>query len=77
MASGRVVPTATLARVPISEPASRAMLAATPEPPYVAVIFTTERSGEDEATFQATDERLWEMVAEQPGYLGGESTSDG
>jgi heme-degrading monooxygenase HmoA len=53
------------------------MLAATPEPPYVAVIFTTERSGEDEATFQATDQRLWKLVVDQPGYLGGESTSDG
>jgi heme-degrading monooxygenase HmoA len=53
------------------------MLAATPDPPYVAVIFTTERSGDDDRGFQTTDAQLWEMVTEQPGYLGGESTSDG
>lgn len=49
-------------------------LADTPEPPYVAVIFTSERTaaaaGEDYARMSAA---MTELAARQPGYLGMES----
>jgi heme-degrading monooxygenase HmoA len=52
------------------------MFAATPEPPYVAVIFTsmrtsvTDRAAEDYAT---TAERMVALAQRQRGYLGIES----
>jgi heme-degrading monooxygenase HmoA len=49
----------------------------TPDPPYVAVIFTTERTEHDDAGYQRADASLLELVAEQPGYLGVESVGDG
>jgi heme-degrading monooxygenase HmoA len=51
-------------------------IAATPEPPYVAVIFTSLRTDGDQgyAAMSATMERL---AAEQPGYLGIENARDG
>ena len=50
-----------------------AMLASTPAPPYVAVIFTNRRTGDDEAGYLAMAERMDALAAEQPGYLGIES----
>ena len=44
-----------------------------PEPPYVAVIFTNERSDVDEAGYGAAAARMERLAAEQPGYLGFES----
>jgi heme-degrading monooxygenase HmoA len=52
-------------------------LAETPEPPYVAVIFTSERSGEDAEGYESTDAHLLELVQEQPGFLGVEALDDG
>lgn len=53
-------------------------IAKTPEPPYVAVIFTTLRSpeamGDDYAAMADLMDRL---AAKQSGYLGIESTGDG
>jgi len=51
-------------------------IAPTPEPPYVAVIFTTERSDDNEG-YDATDESMRALVEEQPGFLGAESSSNG
>ena len=51
-------------------------LADTPEPPYVAVIFTSLRS-EDGTDYLETDAALLELVAQQPGYLGVEALDDG
>jgi heme-degrading monooxygenase HmoA len=51
-------------------------IAATPEPPYVAVIFTSLRS-DDDADYERTDARLLEIVGDQPGYLGVEALDDG
>ena len=50
-------------------------IAATPEPPYYAVIFTSLRAagGED---YAPTAARLMELAAVQPGFLGVESTRD-
>lgn len=51
-------------------------LADTPEPPYVAVIFTTERS-DDTDGFDETDAALLAQVRTQPGFLGVETVGDG
>jgi heme-degrading monooxygenase HmoA len=50
-------------------------MADTPEPPYVAVIFTSVRTAGDDgyAVMSASMEAL---AAEQPGYLGIESARD-
>ena len=48
------------------------MIARTPEPPYVAVIFSSQRRAEDEG-YAAMAERMVELAAAQPGFLGVES----
>jgi heme-degrading monooxygenase HmoA len=49
------------------------MLAETPAPPYVAVIFTSQRTGEDAAGYDQMAEAMDRLAAAQPGYLGIES----
>jgi heme-degrading monooxygenase HmoA len=49
--------------------------ATTPEPPYYAVIFTSQHSGND-AGYAETAARMLELAPGQPGYLGVESTCD-
>jgi len=51
------------------------LIAHTPEPPYVAVIFTSVRTEGDHG-YTATAERMEQLAAEQPGYLGIESARD-
>jgi len=51
-------------------------IAATPEPPYYAAIFTSVRTPGDDG-YGAMAERMLKMAAEQPGYLGVESARDG
>jgi heme-degrading monooxygenase HmoA len=46
--------------------------ASTPEPPYVAVIFTSVRTSGDNG-YAAMSARMDALAAEQPGYLGIES----
>jgi heme-degrading monooxygenase HmoA len=46
--------------------------AATPAPPYYAVIFSSQRS-QGEGGYNAMAERMVELAASQPGYLGIES----
>jgi heme-degrading monooxygenase HmoA len=46
--------------------------ASTPRPPYYAVIFTSLRTDGD-AGYGATADRMVELAAGQPGYLGIES----
>ena len=48
--------------------------ASLPGPPYYAVIFSSLRNGEDEAGYAAASERMLELAAQQPGFLGAEST---
>ncbi|MBM7171540.1 antibiotic biosynthesis monooxygenase [Streptomyces sp. G44] len=43
------------------------------EPPYYAVVFSSVRRGDDGAEYGATGERLDELVAAVPGFLGMES----
>lgn len=52
------------------------MIAATPEPPYYAVIFTSERT-DDLADYAETASRMEELAIQQPGYLGHESARSG
>ncbi len=44
-----------------------------PEPPYYAVIFTSQRTAVDEG-YGDTADRMVALAAAQPGYLGAEST---
>ncbi|WP_255450186.1 antibiotic biosynthesis monooxygenase [Skermania sp. ID1734] len=49
----------------------------TVEPPYVAVIFTSTRTDTDDG-YDRTAQRMSQLAARQPGYLGHESArSDG
>jgi len=44
--------------------------ATTPEPPYYAVVFSSQRHGDDDAAYQRTAARMVELAARQPGFLG-------
>lgn len=48
------------------------MIAKTPAPPYYAVIFTSIRTEGDDG-YSEMAERMAELAAQQPGYLGIES----
>ena len=52
-----------------------AAIAATPEPPYYAVIFTSLRTDGDRG-YGAMSERMLELAAQQEGFLGVESARD-
>ncbi|MDX2201229.1 MAG: antibiotic biosynthesis monooxygenase [Hyphomicrobiaceae bacterium] len=49
--------------------------AKTPEPPYYAVIFTSQRTEGDHG-YEAMAEAMYVLALEQPGCLGAESTRD-
>lgn len=51
--------------------------AATPHPPYTAVIFTSLRTDTDDAGYAATADEMERLAAQQPGYLGIESARSG
>lgn len=51
-------------------------IAHTPEPPYYAVIFTSLRTAGDEGYGEAA-ERMVELAATMPGFLGVESAREG
>ena len=48
--------------------------AALPAPPYYAVIFSSKRNADDEAGYGEAAQRMVELAAQQPGFLGVEST---
>src|SRR5438552_2675319 len=52
------------------------MIASTPAPPYVAVIFTSQRSDEDSAGYDAMAAAMERLGAAQPGFLGLEGARD-
>lgn len=52
------------------------MIAHTPPPPYYAVIFTSIRT-EGDLGYGVTADRMAELAAEQPGFLGMESAREG
>lgn len=49
--------------------------ACTPAPPYFAVIFASQRHGDD-AGYGETADRMEALAAQQPGFLGIESSRD-
>jgi heme-degrading monooxygenase HmoA len=49
--------------------------ARTPEPPYFAVIFTSQRTAVDDG-YGAMGDRMVELASQQPGFLGVESVRD-
>ncbi|WIL21095.1 antibiotic biosynthesis monooxygenase [Geothrix sp.] len=51
------------------------MIAPAPEPPYLAVIFSSQRTEGDQG-YGAMAERMVELAREQPGFLGVESARD-
>ena len=50
-------------------------LASTPEPPYYAVIFSSQRTKGDRAYGQMAESMI-QLAAEQPGFLGVESARE-
>ncbi len=52
------------------------IIAQTPKPPYYAVIFTSIRTDIDEGYTQMA-EKMVQLAATQPGFLGMESARDG
>lgn len=52
------------------------MIAKTPKPPYYAVIFTSMRTEGDNGYSEAA-QRMVELAAQQPGFLGVESAREG
>ena len=51
------------------------MITRTPQPPYYAVIFTSMRTGVDNG-YEAMAQRMVELAAGQPGFLGVESARE-
>ena len=51
-------------------------IAETPEPPYVAVVFTSLRTDGDNG-YAVMSARMDELAAQQPGYLGIEAAREG
>ena len=51
------------------------MIARTPQPPYYAVIFTSIRTEVDNG-YEVMAQRMVELAAEQPGFLGVESARE-
>jgi heme-degrading monooxygenase HmoA len=45
----------------------------TPEPPYYAVIFTTNRTGAEEDEYQSLNDELMKLADDLQGYMGMES----
>ena len=52
------------------------MIAKTPPPPYYAVIFSSLRTDVAEG-YHETAQRMLDLAAEQPGYLGVEGVREG
>lgn len=50
-------------------------IAKTPRPPYYAAIFTSERT-EGDGGYGVMGDKMVELAAEQPGFLGVESVRD-
>jgi len=51
------------------------LIASTPKPPYYAVIFTSLRTDGDDG-YAAMADRMVELAAQQPGFLGIESVRE-
>ena len=60
----------------MSEMTETTKIATTPKPPYYAVIFTSQRTAGD-AGYDEMAQRMEELAATMPGFLGRESARDG
>jgi len=47
-----------------------------PQPPYYAVIFTSQRTSEDDAGYAAMADRMEQLARAQPGFVGIDSTKN-
>ncbi len=56
--------------------AGRVSIAATPDPPYTAVVFTSLRTPAGPVGYAAMTAAMDTLAARQPGYLGAESARD-
>jgi heme-degrading monooxygenase HmoA len=54
---------------------THAGFAKTPEPPYYAVVFTSQRTEGDDG-YEAMAQAMFELALKQPGCLGAESVRD-
>ncbi|QWP78515.1 antibiotic biosynthesis monooxygenase [Lysobacter sp. K5869] len=54
-----------------------ASFAQLPKPPYYAVIFSSQRNADDDAGYGEAAQRMVELAAQQPGFLGVESARGG
>jgi len=52
------------------------VIARTPEPPYFAVIFTSQRAVGDDAAYEAAARRMLDLAVQRYGCLGVESVRD-
>jgi heme-degrading monooxygenase HmoA len=50
--------------------------ASLPKPPYYAVIFSSRRNAQDAPGYAHASQRMLELAARQPGFLGAESARD-
>lgn len=50
-------------------------IAATPQPPYYAVVFTSQRTA-GENSYGEMAEKMFALASQQPGFLGAESVRD-
>jgi heme-degrading monooxygenase HmoA len=60
----------------MSGPSDSSRFAATPQPPYFAVMFTSLRNSADAAGYAEAADAMMTLAAQQPGYLGAESVRD-
>lgn len=60
-------------QTPAFAPTHDPRFAETPEPPYYAVVFTSQRNDADADGYAEAAERMIELAREQPGFLGMES----
>src|SRR6266850_5090470 len=51
-------------------------IASTPEPPYYAVVFTSQRTDSDDTGYGEMAEKMMALAAQQPGFLGVETVRD-
>lgn len=61
----------------MSDSRFESLFARLPEPPYYAVIFSSRRNAVDDAGYAAAAQRMVDLAAQQPGFLGIEATRDG
>ena len=45
-------------------------LANTPNPPYYAVIFTSQHTGKEKEEYERTSAKMVDLANKQPGFLG-------